>query len=132
MSTPITLVTSPRFELLHDPSCACLYATWRGRHEPTITRTGYELIGHFTHLTRTTKLLNDSLLDEDGWHELTTWLAHKGFQQLADAGLLTVAWVLPRNLEALRDTQHLLHAMQLPTVDTFWDAEAAYTWLHRW
>ncbi len=125
------LVESPHLELTHDPARACLYATWHGPHGKADTQADYELVLKHACFTHSTKLLNDGLLDQNGWHELTNWLAHDCFRRLAAQGLLAVAWVLPRNVEALRDTRKLLAELEQPLVATFDDPEAAYSWLHQ-
>jgi hypothetical protein len=126
------LEDAPDFTLWHDASCACLYATWRGYHPARLTQAHYTLIRQQRQRTQSTKLLNDSLLDEDGWAALTRWLADEYFQALAAEGLQALAWVLPRQPAALYDTAWVVARLQQPLADTFTDAQAAYDWLHRW
>ncbi len=126
------LVESPHFELVHDSACACLYATWQGSHDAPVTQANYELIRWYTRFTRSTKLLNDGLHDRNGWQQLTDWLTRDCFPHLAQEGIIAVAWVLPRETEALRDTQKVLALLEQPLVGTFNDSEAAYNWLHQW
>jgi hypothetical protein len=127
-----TLVETPHFSLVHDSNCACLYATWQGHHDGPSTQANYELILQFMQLTSSTKLLNDGLLDQNGWQQVTTWLARDCFQQLVAQGLIAVAWVLPRDPEAYCDTQGILALLEQPLVGLFADSEAAYNWLHQW
>jgi hypothetical protein len=127
-----TLVETPQFDLLHDPAYACLYATWRGPHSLPRTQANYELILGGVQATHSQKLLNDTLLDHDGWQELTNWIAQDCFPHLAKQGVLTVAWVLPRNGKALYAARKVLDKLTEPLVETFGDAEAAYTWLQQW
>ncbi|WP_213019301.1 hypothetical protein [Hymenobacter sp. BT559] len=82
--------------------------------------------------THSKRLLNDTLLDQDGWQELTNWIAQDCFQHLAEQGLTLAAWVLPRNREALYAARKVLDNIMEPLVETFDDAEAAYAWLHQW
>jgi hypothetical protein len=91
----------------------------------------YGLVLWHLQATNSRKLLNDSLLDEDGWQQAADWLATQGFEQLASAGLQVVAWVLPRNLGAFYDTSRVLAILKRPLVETFTDAQAAYDWLQR-
>lgn len=126
------LEDTPTFTLWHDASCACLYATWHGKHTSSLTRGQYDLIRWHVRVTSSTKLLNDSLLDEDGWSNLTQWLAKDAFRLLAQDGVQLVGWVLPRHLGALYDTARVLAQLTQPLVDTFIDVQAAYDWLHRW
>jgi hypothetical protein len=127
-----TLIESPHFILEHDPDCACLYATWQGHHDALHTHAHYEAILHFVSNTRSRKLLNDGLLDQNGWKELSNWIACACFHQLSCEGLVAAAWVLPRDRQALYDTRVLLNSINRPLIETFWDAEAAYKWLHQW
>lgn len=127
-----TLVELPHFSLVHDSSWACLYATWQGPHDGPLTQANYELILTAVCRTRSTKLLNDGLLDENGWHGVTTWLAHDCFARIAQQGVAAVAWVLPRDLDALGDTHRVLALLEQPLVGLFTDSEAAYNWLHQW
>lgn len=122
----------PDFNLWHDASCFCLYATWRGKHSSAQTREQYNLIREHLLSTRSTKLLNDGLQDEDGWHTAACWLADEGLRRLAEDGMQIIAWVLPQHPGAFFDTAQVLARAQQPLVDTFTDAQAAYDWLHRW
>ena len=122
----------PDFTLWHDSPCACLYATWQGVHAPGRTKAQYTLIREHVQDTGSSKLLNDGLLDEDGWAQVADWVATHGFRRLAEAGVQAVAWVLPRHPAAFYDTARVLAQVRQPLVDTFTDAQAAYDWLHRW
>lgn len=120
------------FILWHDATCACLYATWQGAHAPGRTQAQYTLLREHVLATGSRKPLNDGLLDENGWEQVTDWIAAQGFQHLAAAGVQAVAWVLPRQPAAFFDTARVLTQVRQPLVDTFTDAQAAYDWLHRW
>jgi hypothetical protein len=122
----------PDFKLWHDSTCACLYATWQGVHAPGRTQAQYILLREHVRDTGSSKLLNDGLLDEDGWAQVADWVATHGFRHLAEAGVQAVAWVLPRQPAAFYDTVRVLAQVRQPLVDTFTDAQAAYDWLHRW
>lgn len=77
----------PNFVLWHDASCACLCATWSGKHAGELTRVQYNLIRWHLRQTGSSKLLNDSLLDEYGWSLVTDWLADECFRHIAEDGL---------------------------------------------
>ncbi|TVT40637.1 hypothetical protein FNT36_14305 [Hymenobacter setariae] len=126
----LLLEDSPPFLLTHNPADACLYASWRGPHTGEVTRQHYAQILQHARATQSTKLLNDALLDENGWNEIIGWLAEEYFLQLAKVGIQAIAWVLPSNPQAFCDTYQVLKRLQQPLVDTFTDAEAAYRWLH--
>jgi hypothetical protein len=122
----------PDFTLWHDATCACLYATWQGTHAPGRTQAQYTLLREHVLATSSHKLLNDGLLDENGWEQVAGWIATQAFRRLAAAGVQAVAWVLPRHPAAFFDTARVLAQVRQPLVDTFTDAQAAYDWLHRW
>lgn len=126
------LLNTPTLLLLYDPACACLYATWYPVPAPQAALANYQNILTQVRQTHSKKLLNDCLLDQNGWHEAVRWITDTCFEQLAEAGLRTVAWVLPQQEEAMRDTHLLLQHTDSLLVDTFIDAESAYTWLRRW
>ncbi|RZJ94929.1 MAG: hypothetical protein EOO60_01870 [Hymenobacter sp.] len=126
------LLELPYFALAYDPDCACLYATWQGHHNAPSTQASYDLIFWFVRSTGSTKLLNDGLLDQNGWREATNWLAQDCFERLYVEGLTAIAWVLPRDVEASHDTHQLLALLEQPLVATFQDTEAACTWLNQW
>ena len=126
------LEDTPDFTLWHDPTCASLYATWRGYHSSHLTQARYHVIRQHLQVTQSSKLLHDSLLDEDGWETITRWLADDYFRVLATEGLQALAWVLPRDPTALYDTARVVTRLRQPLVDTFTDVQAAYDWLHRW
>jgi hypothetical protein len=124
---PMTLLEDfSDFTLWHDATCACLYATWQGAHAPARTQAQYTLLREHVLATGSRKLLNDGLLDEDGWEQVANWIATQGFR------IEAVAWVLPRHPAAFFDTARVLAQVSHPLVDTFTDAQAAYDWLHRW
>lgn len=128
----IPLEDLPFFSLAHDSATAGLYATWQGSHGPAATKQGCELVLQHTRATKSIKLVNDSLLDQNGWQELTDWIATDYSQQLASAGMQAIAWVLPRDNAAFYDTTRVLARIERPVVDVFLDVEAAYAWLQRW
>lgn len=125
----LLLEKSPHFSLSYDQKARCLYACWQGHHTGELTRANYEAVLRQVRATQSTQLLNDGTLDENGWSELTEWLADFLFKELAQAGIQAIAWVLPYNPDAFYDTFQVLHRLEQPLVDTFADVEAAYYWL---
>lgn len=128
----VSLLQTDGFSLLHDRSLNWLCATWTGRQSAEVMRQDYELILQHARRLRCSKLLNDSVADEDGWSELTAWLAQNCFPELAKCGVQAVAWVLPRNAQAFRDIQQVLASAKAPLIDVFQELDAAHDWLRRW
>lgn len=95
-------------------------------------RQNYTEILQQVHQLKCLKLLNDSSEDQDGWSELTTWLANSCFPELSQSGIQAVAWVLPKDVQAYRHTQQVLALTKVPLVDVFQDVDAAHEWLQKW
>lgn len=89
--------------------------------------------------TASTRLLVDSTQDLDTWAAAVYWLGHDYTWELAASGLQAAAWVLPQYLPAQTDAnevvayvhQSLRELSQRVLLTTFYDVEAAHTWLSR-
>ena len=124
----------PDFIISYDASHNWLYTVWRGTRPTSQTRDYCARVAAHAQLTGSNKVLNDSVLDLDGWGELTKWIAQDFFHTLFCSGVAAVAWVLPHDLRARTYTNEVIARLsQLrgdwPVVDTFADMEAAYAWL---
>lgn len=128
----LLLQTEDGFTLLHDPLHNLLYASWVGQKDAEVMRQNYTQILQQARRLKCLKLLNDSTEDQDGWSELTSWLANRCFPELAQSGIQAVAWVLPTDAQAYRHTQQVLALVKVPLVDVFHDVEAAHEWLQKW
>lgn len=126
-----TLFETPQCVISYDQDNGWLHLLWRGYHGEIESKAYGLKILEKVRLTGVTKILNDSTLDQDGWGELTRWIALDFMQQLADAGVVAAAWVLPKNLKALADVHAVLTQVNCPLIDTFVDVEAAYNWLKK-
>ncbi|NVO33340.1 hypothetical protein [Hymenobacter lapidiphilus] len=124
-----TLLETPRLVISYDEANDWLHLLWRGSHNPSDEKTCIMEVLEKIRLTQATRVLNDSTLDEDGWSELTYWIANDFMPQVADAGVVAAAWVMPDNLQARIDVHNVLVHVSRPLIDTFLDAEAAYKWL---
>ncbi|RFP66859.1 hypothetical protein D0N36_01875 [Hymenobacter lapidiphilus] len=124
-----TLFESPHLIINYDAANGWLHLLWQGHHEEVDSKAYYLEILEKIRLTRATRVFNDATLDEDGWGELTRWIAQDLMHQVAEAGVVAVAWVLPENLQARADVHKVLAQVNCPLIDTFVDAEAAYNWL---
>ncbi|RZK33629.1 MAG: hypothetical protein EOO61_14985 [Hymenobacter sp.] len=128
----LLLQTEDGFSLFHDPLHNWLHARWVGRKNAEVMRQNYTEILQQVHQLKCLKLLNDSSEDQDGWSELTTWLANNCFPELSQSGIQAVAWVLPKDVQAYRHTQQVLALTKVPLVDVFQDVDAAHEWLQKW
>ncbi|RZJ94715.1 MAG: hypothetical protein EOO60_02415 [Hymenobacter sp.] len=131
------LYQSATFSLTHDETNNWLYSQWTGVIPTVVAQTECEVILTHVRLLRCTKLLNDSRADEDGWHSLSSWVAEYFIEQLAQEGIVAIAWVLPTHAYALCTTHKVLTKLRLlgrqkPLVDMFLDTESAYSWLTQW
>ena len=120
------------FLLLHDESRDWLFVEWRGQQSQLSILTACSLILEQVRHTGCPKILSDSTRDQNGWANLTDWIAGNYFEQLAACGVVAVAWVLPTNLRARADVQRLVAAIERPVTDVFVDTESAFSWLSRW
>ncbi|SDY16320.1 hypothetical protein [Hymenobacter psychrophilus] len=123
------LFESPHLISSYDAANSWLHLHWQGRHNEADSKSYALEVLKNIRLTRATRVFNDATLDKDGWSELTRWLAQDFMQQVAEAGVVAVAWVLPENLLARTHVHNLLAQVSCPLIDTFVDVEAAYNWL---
>ncbi|AMR28092.1 hypothetical protein A0257_13995 [Hymenobacter psoromatis] len=126
-----TLFEQPGFAILHDTDHCWLYVTWQGKRSGQSSQACCEAILEQVRATQSHKILNDGSLDLDGWGDVVAWIGQDFFDLLADAGVVAVAWVMPRNLRALTDVNKVVTAVTRPAVSTFADTEAACTWLDK-
>lgn len=131
------LYQSSTFSLTHDCANNWLYSQWTGVIPTEIARAECEVILTYVRRLKCTKLLNDSRADEDGWRNLSGWVAECFIEQLAQEGIVAIAWVVPTHSYALCTTHKVLSKLALlgrqePIVDMFLDTESAYTWLTQW
>lgn len=133
----LVLHQTATFSLTHDSVHNWLYSQWTGINSTAVARAECEVILACVRHLKCTKLLNNSLADEDGWAGLVSWVAESFIEQLAQEGILAIAWVLPTHSYALCSTQKVLQKYTLlgrkkPLIDVFLDVESAYAWLMRW
>ncbi|TDN40038.1 hypothetical protein A8B98_15685 [Hymenobacter sp. UV11] len=126
-----TLFEQPGFAVLHDTDNCWLYATWQGKRTSQASQACCEALLAQVRATGSTRILNDSSLDLDGWSDIVAWVGQDFFDLLADAGVLAFAWVVPHNLRALTDVYKVMAAITRPAVSMFEDIEGAYTWLDK-
>jgi|GEM_PF-1928310 len=130
------LYEAPDFSVVHDQPNQWLYLSWQGEHSPATTRHRCDQVLSYVRQTGSALILNDSSQDLDSWGEVTGWVAHDFMSELAESGVLTIAWVLPENLRARTDSEAVVLMRRLanltrPVLSTFADLESAHTWLLR-
>jgi hypothetical protein len=128
---PRQLFATSSLVLHHDPARACLYASWQKRRLRPDSPLTFQHILLGVQQTQSTKLLNDWTLAADGWQLASTWLTQGYFEELAQAGVRTIAWVLPDSTPTLHHIREQLQAVTPVLVDTFLEAVVAYEWLHK-
>lgn len=125
------VVDSPAFSISHDATLRCLHVTWRGPHSASFIRAYCTEVLVQVGRTASTRILNDGLLDLDGWQQAVQWIRQVTFPQLAAQGVVAIAWVLPHDLRAQTHVQQAIAHLPRPLMDTFRDVESAYAWLQR-
>ncbi|RZJ86959.1 MAG: hypothetical protein EOO60_12775 [Hymenobacter sp.] len=124
------LYQSSTFSLTYDGTNNWLYSQWTGVIPTAVAQTECEVILTYVRLLKCTKLLNNSRADEDGWRNLSSWVAECFIEQLAQEGIVAIAWVLPTHAYALCTTHKVLTKLtslgrHKPLVDIFLDTESA-------
>ena len=126
-----TLTDTPGLTIVYDAAHRWLHVIWRGKHDEETVKAACLLVLDKIRQTKSVKILNDATQDQDGWGELTHWIAQDFLLALADAGVSAIAWVVSDNLRARIDTEKVMAHQTRPLVDTFADAESAYAWLQK-
>lgn len=125
------LVDSPGFTILYDAELTCLHVLWRGPHAAAFIRRCCTEVLHQVARTRSTRILNDGLLDLDGWQQAVQAIRQETFPQLAAHGVVAIAWVLPQDIRAQTHVRQAIACVPQPLMDTFRDVESAYSWLRQ-
>ena len=124
------LVDFPEVFIGHDAENYWLYVDWRGEYNQNLSRSTCRIMLDVLRAQPCAKLLIDNTSITRTTVQLTQW----GVQWLADmqaAGLLFIAWVLPRDLVARQTTEDIVQAIDQPRVGTFDDVASAYVWLQQ-
>ena len=119
----------PGLTIAHDPVNQWLHVTWRGKHNEEASVAGCAMVLNKARQTKSKAILNDSSQALDGWSEVVRWIAQEFFHALADSGIEAIAWVNSHDWPARMDAERVLSYTTRPLVDTFDDAESAYSWL---
>lgn len=125
------LVDTPGFTVLHDAGLTCLHVLWRGPHAAAAIRRHCAEVLQQVAQTGSTRILNDGLLDLDGWQQAVQAIRQETFPQLAAHGVVAIAWVLPQDIRAQTHVREAIAQVTQPLMDTFQDVESAYAWLRQ-
>lgn len=125
------MVAAPGFTVLHDPALACLHVLWQGPHSAAAIRTYCAQVLEQVARTRSIRILNDGLLDLNGWQAAVQWVRQQQLPQLAVHGVVAIAWVLPQDIRAQTHVRQAMAGVTHPLMDTFRDVESAHTWLRQ-
>ena len=124
------LVDTPGLSISYDAANHWLYVDWKGAHDPDSSWAACGLMLDTLRAFPCPKILNDN----SGITRTSMQLSARSLEWLAQmraAGLRSLAWVLPRDLNARRTTEGVVLRIEAPVVCTFDDVASACAWLQR-
>jgi hypothetical protein len=131
MNRPKLLLNISYISITHDLCNDWLYIDWKGHLDGPLVRAGCEQILICLHSTSCKKILNDNSSVTGDWECASQWLGQEFLPNLAEAGLHYLAWVYSPNYLSRRAIDTALSFVTTPTVVSFEDVDAAYSWLQR-
>ncbi|MET4105299.1 hypothetical protein [Hymenobacter sp. UYP22] len=125
------LLDTPTLTIEYSPGNQLLRVHWIGHHTTqSVYHDCLKMLG-YVQQTRCTKILNDSSEAFGEWLDLAEWIGKEFIPQLADSGVLALAWVnamdWPSRHAVARSVQHA-RGLLIHTFD-FDEREAAARWL---
>ena len=124
------LVDSPRIAIGYDAQNHWLYMDWRGEHNQDTTHATCLLMLQALQERPCAKILNDNSNITHTTMKLTAW-GVRWLEEMHDAGLKHIAWVLPSSLLARQTVESTVLDLAAPQVGTFDDVASAYVWLQQ-
>ncbi len=124
------IVDYPEVFIAHDPENDWLYIDWKGEHNQESSQAACKLMLECLRASQSQKILNDNSNITRTNMQLTLWGAW-WLEQMRQAGLQYIAWVLPPNLLDRQAVESIVHAIDTPRVGTFDDVASAYVWLQQ-
>jgi len=124
------LVESPRISIGYDAENRWLYMDWRGEHDQETTHAACLLMLQTLQDRPCSKILNDNSNITRTTMKLTEW-GLRWLQEMHNAGLEYIAWVLPSSSLARQAVENTVHDLETPQVGTFDDVASAYVWLQQ-
>ncbi|OGX86206.1 hypothetical protein BEN47_01215 [Hymenobacter lapidarius] len=103
---------------------------WRGEHNQDTTHAACLLMLQALQGRPCAKILNDNSNITHTTMTLTEW-GLRWLEEMRNAGLEYIAWVLPSSLLARQAVENTVHYLEAPQVGTFDDVASAYVWLQQ-
>lgn len=124
------LVDSPEITIGYDANTRWLYVDWKGEHNQETTHAACLLMLQCLRTRPCAKILNDNSNITRTSMKLSQWGA-LWLDDMREAGLEYIAWVLPSSLLARQTVESTVHYIEAPQVGTFDDVASAYVWLQQ-
>jgi hypothetical protein len=131
MIGPQPLLDISYISITYDHCNEWLYVDWKGHQDEQTVQAGCLQLLTYLRATNCKKVLNDNSNVTGDWECASRWLGQEFLPRLAEAGLHYLAWVYSPNYLSRRAIDTALSFVTIPTVVSFEDVDAAYTWLRR-
>ena len=115
--------------IIHDHCNNWLYVDWKGHQDEQSVRAGCLHVLTCLRATNCKKILNDNSNVNGDWERASRWLGQDFLPLLSEAGLHYLAWVYSPSYFSRRAIDTALSFVTIPTVVSFEDVDAAYSWL---
>ncbi|MBF9141633.1 hypothetical protein [Hymenobacter properus] len=125
-----TIVDTPAIFIGYDAPNQWLYVDWKGEHDQESSQACCLLMLDSLRAHPCAKILNDNSSIIRTTMQLSLWGAW-WVEEMRNAGLQYIAWVLPRSLVARQTTEAIVQAVENPHIGTFDDVASAYVWLQQ-
>jgi hypothetical protein len=126
----LPLVDSATISISYDDTNEWLYADWKGAHDQDTAQANCLQVLECLRAQACRKVLTDNTNVESTTAQLTSW-GMAWLDEMREAGLQHMAWVLPRSFAARHTTEAAVKAVSQPVVATFDDVASAYVWLQK-
>ncbi|GGF11053.1 hypothetical protein [Hymenobacter cavernae] len=123
------LVDTQALTISYDNPNEWLYIEWKGDHDKTTVRTGFELILRCLQAWECKKILNDSSQVTSSWEVAAEVLNQNFFDCLVQQSVRYVAWVYSPQWSNRRAIDARLQFVARPIVIMFEELATAYAWL---
>jgi hypothetical protein len=124
------IIDTPAIFIGYDAQNQWLYVDWKGEHDQETSQNCCLLMLDSLRAHPCAKILNDNSSISRTTMQLSIWGAW-WIEEMRNAGLQCIAWVLPRSLVARQATEAIVQAVENPHIGTFDDVASAYVWLQQ-